>query len=341
MSILEYIWLDSKNNFRSKIKVVNTDEDPTIFHSAVEDFPNWNYDGSSTGQALGDDTEVILTPVYKCPNPFIKSNDSYLVLCETYDTKGEPLPNNHRMKAKEVFDNKKDSKPWYGFEQEYFILNNKTREPLGFNNGVADAQGKYYCSVGHDRAFGRDIMLDHLDMCLKAKLTVSGTNAEVAPGQWEYQIGPVEGIEAGDQLLISRYILERVGEKNGVLIEFHPKPLKGDWNGSGCHTNFSTLKMREGDEKYTGLDYIIKCIDNLRSSYEKTSEIYGEYNTERLTGKHETASINQFNYGIGTRNTSIRIGNETYLNKKGYMEDRRPASNMDPYLVSSYLLENV
>lgn len=339
MSILEYIWLDAQNNFRSKIKVVNNNEqEPILFHSAIEDFPNWNYDGSSTGQALGEDTEVILKPVFKCPNPFMESN-SFLVLCETFNTEGKPLPNNYRYHAKDIFENNKEKEPWYGFEQEYFILDSQTKLPLGFNENI-DKQGKYYCSVGHDRAFGRDIMLKHLDMCIKAKLTVSGTNAEVAPGQWEYQIGPVEGIEAGDQLLISRYILERVAERSGVLIEMHPKPLKGDWNGSGCHTNFSTKSMREGDEKYTGLDYILKCVDKLRESYKETVNMYGSFNEERLTGKHETASYNQFNYGIGTRNTSIRIGNETYQNKKGYMEDRRPASNMDPYLVSSYLVNN-
>ena len=341
MIILEYVWLDANDKFRSKIKVVPEGYMPNLYHSAVEDFPNWNYDGSSTGQALGEDTEVILKPVFKTPNPFLdKETEGYLVLCETYDTEWKPLKNNYRMRAKEIFDSKLELNPWYGFEQEYFILNAETKLPLGFEKGEPEGQGKYYCSVGYDRAFGRKVMLNHLNMCLRANLTVSGTNAEVAPGQWEYQIGPVEGIEAGDQLLISRYILERVAEDMGVLIELHPKPLKGDWNGSGCHTNFSTLQMREGDDNYSGYDYIIKCVDKLRASYETTIDIYGSNNNERLTGKHETASYDSFSYGIGTRNTSIRIGNETFQNKKGYMEDRRPASNMDPYLVSSYLIEN-
>lgn len=338
MYILEYIWLDASNKFRSKIKVVSDNNMPNLYHSAVEDFPNWNYDGSSTGQASGNDTEVVLKPVYKTLNPFIENG--YLVLCETYDTEGKPLENNFRVRAKEIFESKKDLNPWYGFEQEYFILNDDNKLPLGFEKGKPEGQGKYYCSVGYDRAFGRKVMLKHLEMCLKAKLTVSGTNAEVAPGQWEYQIGPVEGIEAGDQLIISRYILERVAEEMGVLIELHPKPLKGDWNGSGCHTNFSTKQMREGTEGKNGYEYIMECIDKLKKTYKKTIEIYGNNNNERLTGKHETASYDSFSYGIGTRNTSIRIGNETFKNKKGYMEDRRPSSNMDPYLVSSYLVEH-
>jgi len=338
MFILEYIWLDANDKFRSKIKVVPDDNMPELYHSAVEDFPNWNYDGSSTGQAKGQDTEVILKPVYKCPNPFLNQTDfkGFIVLCETFDTNGKPLPNNHRVNAKKIFESKKDLKPWYGFEQEYFILNPETKKPLGFENGEPEEQGKYYCSVGFDRSYGRQVMIKHLEKCLQANLTISGTNAEVAPGQWEYQVGPVEGVEAGDQLQISRYILERVAEEEKVLIELHPKPLVGDWNGSGCHTNFSTEPMRNEN----GLETIMNCIDNLRNSSTKTKEIYGKHNEMRLTGKHETASLDDFSYGIGTRNTSIRIGNETFKNKKGYMEDRRPSSNMDPYLVSSYLLDN-
>jgi glutamine synthetase len=343
MIILEYIWLDANNKFRSKIKVVKDDEsNPTLYHSAIENVPTWNYDGSSTGQAKGLDTEVILKPVFKCPNPFLPENlIGYLVLCETFDTKNQPLPNNYRYHAKKIFDSNLDLKPWYGFEQEYFILNPETKLPFGFESGDPEAQGKYYCGVGFDKAFGRKIMLKHLEKCLKANLTISGTNAEVAPSQWEYQIGPVEGIDAGDQLQVSRYILERVAEEEKVLIELHPKPLKtGDWNGSGCHTNFSTKLMREGNGEMSGLDYIMHCIGNLEKSKEITKTIYGEHNDERLTGKHETSSQDSFSYGIGTRHTSIRIGNETKLNNQGYMEDRRPASNVDPYLVSSYLVSN-
>jgi glutamine synthetase len=315
MILLEYIWLDVNDNFRSKIRVLD-DVD-------LNNIPKWNYDGSSTGQALGEDTEIILNPVYKCRNPFFKSGlgymCSFLVLCETYNTNNVALDNNYRPKAEKIFDSKKDLKPWYGYEQEYFIINPNTKLPLGFEDENIEPQGKYYCGVGCDRAYGRKIMIEHLKKCYVAGLKISGTNGEVAPGQWEYQIGPVEGIESGDQLLVSRYILERIAEDNNVLISFHPKPLMGNWNGSGCHTNFSTELMRDGTDNKMGLEYILECIDSLRDRKDETLEIYGKYNDKRLTGKHETSSITDFSYGIGTRHTSIRIGNDVYRMKKGYM----------------------
>lgn len=334
--IAEYIWLDSENNFRSKIKVLENYTDLKLDY-----LPKWNYDGSSTNQSFGKDTEIILNPVYCCNHPFYCG---VIVLCETFDTEGNPLPNNHRYRVKDIFNNFTNLKPWYGFEQEYFILepkiidNKKTFLPLGYN--PKDKQGRFYCGVGTNCSYGREIMSEHLLACIKAGLTVSGTNAEVAPGQWEYQIGPVEGITAGDQLLVSRFLLITIAEKYNYVIDFHPKPLKGDWNGSGCHTNFSTIFMREGSEEKNGYDFILKCIENLEKTKDRVVMIYGDNNEERLTGKHETANINTFSYGVGTRNTSIRINYDTFKNKKGYLEDRRPASNCDPYLVASYLLNN-
>lgn len=328
MILLEYIWLDSINNFRSKIRVLDTKID------TLEDIPKWNYDGSSTGQSKSKITEIILNPVFYCKNPFHPNIESLIVLCNTYDLTMKPLDNNYRDKVEEIFRDNKDMEPWYGFEQEYFIINPKTNLPIGYNE--KEKQGKYYCSIGYDRAFGRNISDGHLNSCLYAGLTISGTNAEVAPGQWEYQIGPVEGIYAGDQLLVSRYILVKLAESYNCLISFEPKPLKGDWNGSGCHTNFSTNLMRGKN----GIEHIYKCIEKLGKTYELVNDIYGKDNNQRLTGTHETSKIDEFSYGIATRNTSIRIGSETYTNKCGYFEDRRPSSNCDPYLVSSYLLEN-
>lgn len=286
---------------------------------------------------MGDDTEILLKPVYYTTNPFFENN-AYLVLCETYDSSNKPLNNNYRPQANKIFEEKKDLQPWYGYEQEYFIINPDTNLPLGFNH--ENKQGQYYCSVGTGNSFGREISDEHLLKCIQANLNISGTNAEVAPGQWEYQIGPVEGINGCDQLLVSRYILIKIAEKHNLLINFEPKPIKGDWNGSGCHTNFSTILMREGLNNKTGLDYIYECINNLEKSCQESIKIYGENNNERLTGKHETSDLNYFTYGIGTRNTSIRIGNEIFKTKYGYFEDRRPSSNMNPYLVSSYLLSN-
>jgi glutamine synthetase len=321
----EYIWIGGENELRSKTRVFTN-------YNKDDGFPDWDYDGSSTKQADGNNSEVILRPCAVFADPFRREND-VLVLCSTYRPDGEPLPNNHRHHAKHAFDQKPDEHPWFGLEQEYFMYNNRSRHPLGFDeNGK---QGQYYCSVGANNAFGREIVEEHLSACLAAGLNISGVNAEVAPGQWEFQIGICEGIEAGDHLWLARYLLERISEKHGVYINYHPKPLIGDWNGSGCHTNFSTQKMRE----YGGINEIYKAIELLGDKHAEHMEVYGEFNKLRLTGKHETASYTVFTHGKADRGASIRIGNKTINDGFGYFEDRRPSSNMDPYLVTAKIFE--
>jgi glutamine synthetase len=331
---LEYIWLGGNYNLRSKTKVVHSDSKPT-----VESLEKWNYDGSSTEQAEGNDSEVIIIPRALFNDPF-RSN-GYLVMCDTWKPDMETrIENNFRTCADLIFNKKLDEKPWYGLEQEYFIFDKNTDAPLGFpKDGYPEAQGPYYCSVGSENAFGRDIAEDHLEACIKAGIKISGINAEVAPGQWEFQIGPAEGIEAGDHLWMARYLLERVSEKHNVYIVYDPKPIKGDWNGSGCHTNFSTLKMREGGEDVTGLEVIEKAIEKLSENHITQMHFYGTGNERRMTGKHETASFEEFSHGKANRGASVRIGNETYKNKKGYFEDRRPSANCDPYLVTAMLFQ--
>ena len=261
-------------------------------------------------------------------------------MCDTYKPNGTPLPGNNRVEAYKTFSKYFEDRPWYGLEQEYFMLDPYNERPIGFPKMMSHfpkSQGQYYCSVGVENAFGRAIAEEHYQKCLQAGLTISGINAEVAPGQWEFQIGPCEGIKAGDQLWMARYILMRVAEEAGVMVSFEPKPIKGDWNGSGCHTNFSTEKMRaEG-----GLTVIESAIEKLSKTHAQHMAVYGSGNRERMTGEHETAQFDQFTYGIGSRNTSIRIPNSTQKNKKGYFEDRRPSSNCDPYLVTSMVMESV
>ena len=333
MIVAEYVWLGGNNELRSKARVFN------IEINKINELPDWNYDGSSTEQASGTDSEIIIKPkaIFKCP---FRKGDNILVLCDTYKPNGTPLKNNHRVEAVKIFNQILDQEPWYGIEQEYFIINPETNLPLGFpKKGYPTPQGQYYCSVGTSNAFGREIAEEHLAACLYSNIKISGINAEVAPGQWEYQIGPCTGIESGDHLWMSRYLLIRVAEKHGVDITFHPKPILGDWNGSGCHTNYSTINMRIGTADKTGLECIEEAVGRLSKKHDEHMKVYGSHNQLRMTGEHETASFNKFSCGLANRGASIRIGNETIQNEKGYFEDRRPSSNMDPYQVTSIIFE--
>ena len=352
--VAEYIWLGGKEQLRSKSRTItiNIPENKEISINLLENkllnislYESWTYDGSSTWESKGEDSEIILQPVYVCIDPF-RSSPNVFVLCDTYYPDGSPTKCNHRNNAKKIFDNNLELKPWFGIEQEFFLMeNNKDTPskssyiPLGYSHADTVPQGQYYCSAGSNNAFGRKIAETAYHLCLKAGINASGMNAEVAPGQWEIQVGPCEGINAGDLLLITRYILHRVGEMHNVQINIHPKPILGNWNGSGCHTNYSTKKMRDGDENKTGLEYIEEAIEKLSKKHKEHMEVYGSGNDLRMTGKCETSSYDKFSYGVADRGASVRIPRSTEKNKKGYFEDRRPSSNMDPYLVTSKIFE--
>jgi len=326
----EYIWLDNANGFRSKTRILS------LSHPiGINQIPLWDYDGSSTGQATGHDSEVVIKPGALYRDPFRRDCD-IIVLCSTYTPDGKPLSNNHRDWAEQIFSKCTDHEPWYGLEQEYFLMDPSTKLPLGFPAyGHPNPQGQYYCSVGAMNAFGRVIAEEHMFACLTAGLNISGINAEVAPGQWEYQIGPCLGLDAADQLWVARYLLERIAERYHVLVCLEPKPLIGDWNGSGCHTNYSTKKMREEN----GIDEIYKALELLAGKHMEHMIVYGTGNELRLTGKHETSSFHKFSVGKANRGASVRIGNKVMNEKCGYFEDRRPSSNMDPYLVTAKIFE--
>lgn len=324
---VEYVWIDGNKGLRSKTRCLRINEVSLML------IPEWNYDGSSTNQSTTNDSEIILKPQALFNDPFRK--DGYIVLCSTYKTDGSPAKNNNRDTAVNLFNKNLAAKPWFGLEQEYFICDAVSGLPLGYTSSCI--QGQYYCSVGAKNTFGRQIAEEHLEACLKSGVKISGINAEVAPGQWEFQIGICEGIEAGDHLWMARYLLERVAEKHGVTIDYHPKPIVGI-NGSGCHTNVSTKLTRKPE---VGIKEIYRAMDLLRDKHQEHMKVYGEYNYLRLTGHHETASINEFSYGIGNRGASVRIGNDIIKNGYGYFEDRRPASNMDPYLVTSKIFETI
>ena len=340
--VAEYVWIDGSGiTLRSKCRTLDVEE-----VKSLADIPEWNYDGSSCYQAPTDNSEIIMKPVAYFRDPFRKGNH-IIVMTETYKwTDGtcqnlEPANTNFRIHAKKIFDASLDEEPWFGIEQEYTLVGTKTKFttwPLGWpHDGYPGPQGPYYCSVGANNCFGRIIADAHYRACLYAGIKVSGTNAEVMPGQWEYQVGPVEGIAMGDHLWISRYILQRIAEDFNVSISFAPK-LFEDWNGSGCHTNFSTKTMRSGNG---GMEYINQMMEKFAAKHTDHIALYGDDNQKRLTGIHETSSINSFSYGVGNRAASFRIPTSTaHAAGKGYIEDRRPASNIDPYLVCGMLVNS-
>uniref|UniRef100_A0A6C0LWW8 glutamine synthetase n=1 Tax=viral metagenome TaxID=1070528 RepID=A0A6C0LWW8_9ZZZZ len=340
MITLEYVWIDGENNLRSKVRVIDR------LHFDIDNIPDWNFDGSSTCQAKGNDSEIILKPCANFNTNYHSGISDFeymnhiLVMCETYTPNGIPCPNNHRVYANRVFNQALDEEPWFGLEQEYFIIDTKTNKPLGFPLDDGDAkQGQYYCSVGSNNAYGRKIAEEHLLSCIQADIKISGINAEVAPGQWEFQIGPCVGVSQGDHLWMARFLLHKIAEKYNVLIDFHPKPLDGDWNGSGCHANYSTKNMRLGTSDKTGLEYIDNAIRKLESNHLEHMEVYGNDNHLRMSGEHETSSYHVFSDGVANRGASVRRGHDTIKNKRGYFEDRRPSSNCDPYLVTGKIFE--
>lgn len=300
----------------------------------------WTYDGSSTGQATTEESEIWIKPVAIFPDPF-RPGCGLLALCEGYlKDRATPAKGNYRWIAAKVFNESKDEDPWYGIEQEYYLMqqeNSLLKRPLGWpDRGVPVPQGIYYCGVGSEACFGRIVAETHLRLCLKAGINIAGINAEVGIGQWEFQCGICKGMEIGDHLWMARYILERVGELYNVEVSFHPKPIQiPGWNGSGNHTNFSTASTRaEG-----GLKVIEEHMKKLEAAHLDHIQIYGKDNDLRLSGKYETSSIHKFSYGIGDRSSSCRIPVITAAQGKGYYEDRRPASNMDPYIVGAVLAD--
>jgi len=334
--LAEYVWLDAHQTPRSKTMTC------TAKPTKVEDLRVWNYDGSSTEQAEGHNSEVLLYPRAIFDDPF-RGAPHVLVIADcvnAWDKK--PSIGNTRAECAEMMEKYKDLDPWFGIEQEYTLMKPgkigaPPKTPLGFNADGSEpaAQGPYYCSAGCGISIGRPVADEHYMKCLQAGVKIAGINAEVMPGQWEFQVGPCRGIEMGDHLTMARYIMLRVTESHGCICSFSPKPADGDWNGAGCHTNFSVKSMRADG----GYDVIVKVCEAFGKVAKEHIAEYGEGNDKRLTGKHETCDINTFKYGVANRGASIRIPREAEANGKGYMEDRRPAANCDPYKVTCRMMK--
>ncbi|KAK4131679.1 glutamine synthetase-like protein [Trichocladium antarcticum] len=328
--IAEYIWVDSEGGTRSKSRTLPEKE------YKPDDLPIWNFDGSSTGQAPGDNSDVYLKPVAVFPDPF-RLGKNMLVLCECWNADGTPNKYNFRYETVKLMDAHAAHEPWFGLEQEYTMLGQDDR-PYGWpRNGFPAPQGPYYCGVGTGKAVQRDIVEAHYRACLYSGVKISGINAEVMPAQWEFQVGPCLGIEMGDHLWLARFLLYRIAEEFGVKVSVHPKPIPGDWNGAGLHSNFSTREMREEG----GMKHIEAAIAKLGTRHREHIAVYGEENEKRLTGRHETGAIDQFTFGVANRGASIRIPRECAAKGHGYFEDRRPASNADPYQITGIIMETI
>jgi glutamine synthetase len=325
---LEYIWLDGykpTQSLRSKT-LVQTD-----FGGTLGDCPMWAFDGSSTEQAAGNDSDCLLKPVCIFPDPDRKN--AYLVMTEVLNADGSPHVSNGRAT---IDDDDEDF--WFGYEQEYFLWDTDTDLPPGFPlNGYPGPQGPYYCSVGASNTYGRDCVDEHLDLCLDAGINVEGINAEVAAGQWEFQVFGKGAKRAGDETWLARYVLERTGEKYGYAINWHPKPFGDmDWNGSGMHANFSNGVMRESGKE----EVFTKICEHFGKNIPGHIAVYGAHNELRLTGEHETESIDTFSFAVADRGASIRIPVATIDGGwKGRLEDRRTASNADPYKVAAAIIK--
>lgn len=327
----EYIWIDGTEptaRLRSKTRILEDGRPAT-----PEGLPIWGFDGSSTNQAPGDNSDCVLKPVAVFPDP-IRGGDDVLVMCEVFLVDDSPHPTNTRAPLRAVEEKYGDQDMWFGIEQEYTFF--KDGRPLGFPvGGYPEPQGFYYCGVGADEVFGRDVVEAHLEACIEAGIGISGINAEVMPGQWEFQVGPLGPLAVGDHLWVARWLLYRIAEEFGISATIDPKPAKGDWNGAGCHTNFSTAAMRED------YDAIIAACEALGTKAEEHVRAYGAGIEDRLTGAHETAPWSEFSYGVSNRGASIRIPWQVAVDKKGYAEDRRPNANMDPYVVARMITDTV
>ena len=321
---LNYVWLDGGDTpqLRSKIKLLEVEDEQENMHLSM--IPDWNFDGSSCNQAEASDSDLIIRPYSLSKTPW----ETFVVMCEVFYADGQtPHPTNYRAPLRNILKDNPDTRDyWFGVEQEYVINNTKTGTILGWETNEPGPQGPYYCGVGGSRTVGREFVMTHYSTCKTMGVPIEGANAEVMLGQWEYQVGYTDALTVADQLWMARYIAEVISERFNYSISLDPKPMPGDWNGSGAHINFSTPEMR----KDSSMKYIESICETF-GNHPEVIQVYGEGNQRRLTGTHETSYISDFSYGVSDRTASIKIPVTTANEGKGYLEDRRPAANVDPY----------
>ncbi|PZC84686.1 glutamine synthetase 1, mitochondrial [Helicoverpa armigera] len=333
--IATYIWIDGSGiNMRCKDRVLD------CVPYSPDAAPCWFFDGCFTGQASKDSTDAMLRPAAVYRDPF-RADPHVLILCDVFLGDGKkPAATNHRVFCNELCEIHRDEEPWFGMEQECTMLD-VDGWGLGWPKGGGFPAKKYqysYCGVGAKYIAGRDVMESHAKACLFAGVDFMGSNAEVMNACWEWQIGTTFGIKAADDLWMSRFIMNRVAEDYGVDITYHPKPFGHLHPGVGMHHNFSTKRMRADG----GYAFIEECIKKLEKNHKKHMKVYGNdesTNRMRLMGKFDTSAFDKFSWGIANRNASIRLQRGIKKKGKGFMEDRRPGGDSDPYLVCGLLLE--
>ena len=351
---LDYVWIDGteRKGMRTKSRYVfmQTEHEQVqlTLDDAIKQTPPWGFDGSSTEQAEVKSSDLLLNPVKIFNNPFNgnpQQVQSFIVLCEVFNADGTPHESNTRAALRDIFDTHEETETTiFGVEQEYVFWDPYQNWPHGWaeqkdgdwSNEYPEPQGEYYCGLGSKNVLHRMIVDQHAALCFQAGIRLDGTNAEVMKSQWEYQLTPQNAIDAGDSLWVSRYILERIAETRNISINYSPKPVEGDWNGSGCHVNISTDWMRAGPK-----EQIDNAIELLGINHDKLIEVYGRNNHLRLTGEHETAKIDEFSSGVSDRSVSVRVPLTTDSNGAGHIEDRRPAANMDPYEAYGVIIQSL
>lgn len=308
-----YVWMSRGGVFRYKIYTLSSLNADGDFDNP-DLYPTGTFDGSSTGDAEVGSSDLRIKPcaVYRDVDGV-----GVFVLCDI-DTAETP-----RANLLTLIENRKvfgAESCWFGFEQEYFLL------PF---ESESEQDAFHYCSPTSET-----IPQHHYNECRQMGVHITGWNCEVAPNQYEFQVCAA-GVSAADDLIMARWVLLRVCQEHDKGLLLVPKPIPV-YNGSGLHTNFSTPQMRTSPG---GWSTMLKSVGLLRDRHNEHMEVYGDGNEERLSGMYETSAFDTFSWGIGSRDTSVRLQKVMKGEDKGFIEDRRPASNANPYVVC-YALVN-
>jgi glutamine synthetase len=320
--VAEYVWLDGKGQTRSKCKTM--DKTP----SGCDDCTIWTFNGACTDQAEAVSSDVYLVPRKVFTDP-IRGAPHVLVVCECITQAMEPAKGNFRAECAEVMEKFANSDPWFGLEQEYVLMDDQ-------GTPLTVAAGDNYCGRGALSLpkYMREIMGDHYAQCLSAGIKISGMNCESGRAQAEFQIGPCKGLNAGDHMIAARHTLHKCANRYRCAVSF--KGYHSDIEvPSGMHVNFSSRETR-GDG---GLIIIEKVCRALGRRMKEAIGVYGGENAERLCGKKDTSEMNSFSFAIADRTASIRIPRSVGIVAKGYLEDRRPSANSDPYRVTAFVMK--